>query len=128
MTSNLQTLHEGEPVSKLRTIFEEGNVHHIPVVSGDKLVGIVSWNDLLRISFGEYGNQDGEGLDAVLDHTYKLSDVMSRNLTTIPTNGTVREAAHTLSEGNFHALPVVDGEKLVGIVTTTDLMKYLADL
>jgi CBS domain-containing protein len=40
----------------------------------------------------------------------------------------VRDAARILAEANFHALPVVDGENLVGIVTSTDLLKFLADL
>ncbi|MCA9126712.1 MAG: CBS domain-containing protein [Planctomycetales bacterium] len=128
MTRELLTVHEGEPVSKLRYIFQNDGVHHIPVVSGTRLVGIVSWNDLLRVSFGEFGNQDGASLDAILDHTYKLADIMSKDLKTIEVHGTIRDAAHMLSNSNFHALPVVDGETLVGIVTTTDLVRYLADL
>lgn len=128
MTRELLTVHEGEPVSKLRKIFENGEVHHVPVVSGERLVGIVSWNDLLRVSFGEFGNQDGASLDAMLDHTYKLVDIMSKDLKTLSVHGTIRDAAHMLSSSSYHALPVVDGEKLVGIVTTTDLVKFLADL
>lgn len=128
MTAQLTTIHEGEPVSKVRKIFDAADVHHVPVVSGDRLVGIISSHDMLRISFGEYGNQDGKGLDSLLDHTYTLVDVMSKNPTTISTSGTVRDAARILGSSNFHSLPVVDGEKLVGIVTSTDLINYLADL
>lgn len=128
MTSLLTTVHEGDPVSKLRKIFEVSQVHHIPVVSGDKLIGIVSWSDLLRVSFGEFGSQDGKSLDAMLDHTYKLKDVMNANPTTIPVTATIREAAHILGSNSFHSLPVVDGEKLVGIVTSTDLINFLASL
>jgi CBS domain-containing protein len=42
-------------------------------------------------------------------------------------SATIREAAEILSQGNFHAVPIVHGTKLVGIVTTTDLIKYLLD-
>ena len=127
MSTELETIHDGDPVSKLRQIFEKANIHHIPVVSGEKLIGIVSWNDFMRISFGEFGNQDAKGLDNILDHTYKIHDVMNQNPTTIPKNGTIRDAANILGKGNFHALPVVDGENLVGLVTSTDLINFLAE-
>ncbi|MEZ6135233.1 MAG: CBS domain-containing protein [Pirellulaceae bacterium] len=127
MTQQLTTVQEGEPVSRVRKLFEQGDIHHVPVMRGEKLVGIVSTADLLRISFGEFGNQDGRELDTILDHTYRLDDVMNADPVTVSSHGTVRDAAKLLSTGNFHALPVVDGEKLVGIVTSTDLISYLAD-
>lgn len=128
MSTTPITVHANDPVSKVRQLIEEHSVHHLPVVSGDKLVGIVSWSDLLRVSFGEYGNQDGKRLDTILDHTYKMSDLMVANPVTVPVSGTVRDAARILAEGKFHALPIVDGEKLAGIVTSTDLIKFLAEL
>lgn len=127
MSSALQTVHDGDPVSRLRAIFENANIHHIPVVSGETLIGIVSWNDFMRISFGEFGNQDARGLDEILDHTYKIRDVMTSDPITIPSTGTVRDAARILGTGEFHALPVVSGEDLVGIVTSSDLIRFLAD-
>lgn len=127
MTKELITIHDGEPVSKLRKIFEQDSIHHIPVVSGEKLIGIVSWNDFMRVSFGEFGNQDANGLDAILDHTYKIHEVMHPDPTTMPSDGTIRDAARVLGSSDFHSLPVVEGEKLVGLVTSTDLINYLAD-
>lgn len=109
-------------------MFEACEIHHIPVVSGEDLVGIVSWTDLVRISFGSAGFSSGKDLDALLDHNYKLEDVMIREPTSIEVSGTVRQAAKILGSENFHSLPVVDGKKLVGIVTSTDLINYLADL
>lgn len=128
MTTELTTAHDNQAVSSLRPIFEEGKIHHIPVVSGEELVGIVTSNDFMRISFGEFGNQDGKGLDSILDHTYKMHDVMHRDPVTIPKDGTIRDAARLLSSHSFHALPVVEGSKLVGLVTSTDLIQYLAEL
>ena len=126
MSTDVITVHDGQPVSSLRTIFEENPIHHLPVVSGDEVIGIVTSTDFMRISFGEFGNQDAKGLDAVLDHTYKLHDIMVKNPITIEKSSTVREAAKALGSGNFHALPVVENNKLVGIVTSTDLLNFLA--
>ena len=127
MSTELITVHDGEPVSRLRKIFEDHQIHHVPVVSGDEVIGIVTSTDFMRISFGEFGNQDARNLDAVLDHTYKMHDVMVKNPVTIPKSSTVREAAKALGTGDFHALPVVEDNKLVGIVTSTDLLNFLAD-
>jgi CBS domain-containing protein len=52
---------------------------------------------------------------------------MAKNLITISPETTIKEAAEILSSKEFHALPVVLGDLLVGIVTTTDLIKYLID-
>ena len=128
MSTDLKTVHDAEPVSRLRELFEKDGIHHIPVVSGENLIGIISWNDFMRISFGEFGNQDGKALDEILDHTYKIHDIMVKNCTTIPQTGTIRDAARLLGSNSFHALPVVDGEKLVGMVISTDLIRHLAEL
>lgn len=128
MSTKLITVHEADPVSKVRRVIEEHKIHHVPVVRGENLVGIVSWTDLMRVSFGEFGNQDGKQLDSILDHTYKMVDLMIASPVSLPTTGTVRDAARILSEGDFHALPIVEGSKLVGIVTSTDLLHFLAEL
>jgi CBS domain-containing protein len=103
-------------------------IHYIPVLSGDELIGMVSWNDFMRISFGEFGNQDAKGLDETLDHTYEIRDVMNKEVTTLPAGSTIRDAARILGSHQFHALPVVNGKKLIGTVTSTDLVRFLAEL
>jgi CBS domain-containing protein len=128
MSANPITIHHGDPISKVRKTFVESGVHHLPVVSGEKLVGIVSWTDMMRISFGESFGQDVAAEDAVLDHTHTLEDLMAGDPVTIESTSPIREAAEQLSEANFHALPVVEGGNLVGIVTTQDLIRYLRDL
>ena len=127
MTKNPVVLETGDSLSKARQLFEESGVHHLPVVHGGELAGMLSWTDFLRVSFGEFGNQDVRSLDAVLDHTRKLRDVMRTDVVTMPLSGTVRDAAVILSRGGFHSVPVVDGNRLAGIVTSTDLIHYLVE-
>ena len=90
-------------------------------------MGILTSNDFLRVSFGEFANQDGRSLDAILDHTYALADLMSANPVSIDKTDTIREAARILAFSEFHSLPVVDGTTLVGIVTSSDLIKKLLE-
>ena len=128
MSASVISIHHGEPVSQARKIMVESGVHHLPVVSGDALKGIISWSDLLRISFGDAFGADERAVDATLDHTFTLEQVMSADVVTVTSQTTVHEAAEILCKGDFHCLPVVDDGKLVGMVTSSDLLKYLAEL
>ena len=127
MSTNLVTVHHGDPVSKVRQLATQHGVHHIPVVNGDQLVGIISWSDMLRVSFGDTFNADQRAVDATLDHTFTIEQLMQKNPVTLEDNASVRDAAEILAKGDFHSIPVVHGTKLVGIVTSTDLIKHLLD-
>jgi CBS domain-containing protein len=125
MSTELVTVHHGDPISKVRHLMQETGVHHIPVVNGETLVGIVSWSDILNLSFGQAFGADERAVDAVLDHSVTLEQAMKQDPVTLPHDGYVRQAAEILVGGGFHSLPVVSGDKLVGMVTSTDLIKYL---
>lgn len=127
MSTHLVTVHHGDPVSKVRQLATEHGVHHIPVVNGDQLVGIISWSDILRVSFGDTFGTDQRTVDATLDHTFTIEGLMQKNPVTLPETATVREAAEILALGEFHSVLVVHGTKLVGVVTSTDLIKYLLE-
>ena len=127
MSRDLVTVHRGEPLSKVRKIMNETGVHHVPVVSGEELIGLISWSDILRVSFGDAFNTDERAVDATLDHSMTLEQVMVQDPITLSQDGKIREAAEILAKGDFHSLPVVAGKKLVGMVTTTDLIRYLHD-
>lgn len=129
MSTELVTVHHGDAISKVRSVFSEHKLHHLPVVDGEKLVGIISWTDLMRLSYGDAFGEDDRAVDATLDHTHKLEDLMRRQPVTIDVNSGVRDATQVLAEGDFHALPVLEnGDKLVGMVTTKDLLKFLLKL
>ena len=127
MSTNLVTVHHGDPVSKVRKLMDEHRLHHIPVVNGDQLVGIISYSDILRVSFGDAFNADQRSVDATLDHTFTLEKLMNPVVSTVTEHSTIREAADILGKGQFHSLPVINGGKVVGMVTSTDLIRYLCD-
>ncbi|MCB1211631.1 MAG: CBS domain-containing protein, partial [Verrucomicrobiales bacterium] len=90
--------------------------------------GMLSLTDVLRISFGDAFQADERAVDATLDHTVTLEQVMKKDPVSVSKNGSVRDAAELLANGDFHAVPVVEGKQLVGIVTSTDLIRYLLAL
>ena len=58
---------------------------------------------------------------------FTIEQVMAKNLVSVSPQATIKEAAEILAKKEFHALPVIDNGKLVGILTTTDLINYLLD-
>lgn len=127
MSTQVASVHHGDPISKVRQLVRERGVHHIPVVSGDQLVGMIAFSDILRVSFGDAFQTDERTVDATLDHTLKLEDIMAKKPVSLQDSATIREAAEILARGDFHSIPIVNGTKLVGIVTSTDLIQYLLE-
>lgn len=125
MTPNPTTVHFGQPLHEVREAMAQQMCHHMPVVSGKKIVGMLTSTDLLRASY-EWG-EDPRSAETILDHTRSIKDVMTGKLTTIKAHDTVRDAVELFAKGSFHALPVVEDDDLVGIVTTTDVMNYLLE-
>ena len=126
MTTELLTVNVTDKISDVRRTINDNGVHHVPVVSGKKLVGMLSSTDMMRLSFSAYG-ADERAVDTMLDHEFTIEQVMTKDLKTLESGGTVRDAAQALSEGSYHSLPVVSGDELVGIVTSTDIIRYLVD-
>jgi len=127
MSSQMLTVHAAQKVSDVYRLLTESRIHHVPVVNGNKLVGMISSTDMMKLSLDAYGTPDSANT-AYLDSQFSIDGVMSTELTTVKPDDSIRSAAKILSTGDFHSLPVVNVDgKLVGIVTTTDLVNYLLD-
>ncbi|MCO6512829.1 MAG: CBS domain-containing protein [Aridibacter famidurans] len=125
MTVQPVTVSVDTPLPDVYTIAKEHSIHHLPVVEGGRLVGIISRTDLERISFVNDPNSSNV-VEAMWDFL-RTENLMTRSVVTIGKDQTVREAAELLRDGKIHALPVVDGTEIVGIVTSTDLIRYLLE-
>lgn len=128
LTKDVITTHVAEKVSDVRKLFAEHGFHHVPVVSGSELVGLISASDILGISVEGVGSNE-MSMDAYLDHQFSIESLMKTDLRTLNQKSTVADAAEALSDGNIHAVPVVDdSNKLIGLVTSTDLIRFLREL
>ncbi len=112
-------------VSEVRELLRRCAFHHVPVTSEGRLVGILSGADLAGYALDAWV-PDTATADAHLDATLELGNIMTHDPDTIRPDATVRQAAEALVLGQYHSLPVVDGDgRLVGIVTSTDLLRLL---
>jgi CBS domain-containing protein len=127
MTKEVITLNHTDDLETAERLFKSKKIRHIPVVSGEKIIGMLSYTDLLRISFADAIDEDEESVDTVVYNMFTIEQVMAKNLVSVESSTTIKEVAEILSKKEFHALPVVDNKKLVGIVTTTDLINYLIE-
>ena len=126
MTKNVVKLNLSDDLTKAEMLFKKHHIRHIPVVYSNKIVGMLSYTDLLRISFAD-AIDDEDDVDTTVYNMFTVEQVMAKKIVSISPETTIKEAAEILAKKEFHALPVCEGELLVGIVTTTDLIKYLIE-
>ena len=127
MTRNVVTLDFADTLEHAEAMFKKYKIRHIPVVKGDEIAGMLSYTDLMRISFADAVDEDEHYVDTVVYNMFSIEQVMASNVVTVSSDTTIKEVSEILAQREFHALPVVDNNKLVGIVTTTDLINYLID-
>jgi len=123
MTKNIIGLTRSDNLQRAEVLFNRYKIKHIPVVSGETVIGMLSYSDLLKISLADV-SEDEHSVDSVVYNMFTIEQVMVKDVVTISSNTSIKEAAEILAKQAFHALPVVDEGTLVGIVTTTDLLNY----
>jgi acetoin utilization protein AcuB len=117
MSQDLITMAPNETLGRARDIFLENRIHHLPIVEGKKLVGIVTSWDLFKT-----------GKSAEEYSAMKASDIMTRKIATLEPDDHIGAAAEVLREHLFHAVPIVnDDHELVGMVTSFDIIKIEYD-
>ena len=128
MTREPDTVHLGQPLSEAYALLQKGEYHHVPVVDGVVPVGMISSTDILALVYDVESNDD-RMLRTMLDHQFTLEDAMSTDLVTVRNGESVRKVANHMSTGDTHSVVVVNDEgALVGIVTSSDLIRQLAEL
>ena len=127
MSRNVIKLNLSDDLTKAETLFKKHKIRHLPVVDGNIIIGMLSYADLLRISYVDAVDDDAQEVDSTVYNLFTVQQVMSKDLVVVSPETTIKETAQILSKSEFHALPVCEGKFLIGIVTTTDLVAYLAE-
>ena len=123
MTKNVVCVSPQQKIIDVKHIYEKKKFHHhIPVTENNKLVGMVSLVDFM------YKIQ-GAGLDDnnTVYNDLTVRDIMTSNPLSLSTDTSIKEVARELAKGKYHAIPIVENEKLKGIVSTADIIKFFLD-
>ncbi len=123
MTREVITLGPEASATEAWSLCREHRIRHIPVVQDGRLAGMVSDRDLRDVSPSSQDNRDAATLQWV-----RVGDMMTRSPVTISPFDTIDHAAREIYTRKIGCLPVVDGDELVGIVTSSDMMRALMDL
>ena len=128
MTGEVTTLKRNDKLSVADDIMRLGRIRHLPVVDDadeTKLVGLVSLRDLFRGSLACALGIGPSEQQKLLDR-YEVKEVMTSTLVTTTPDAPLREAAQLMSTRKLGCLPVLEGGKLVGILTEGDFVALAA--
>lgn len=114
MTKNPATVTPEDLLSLAKQKMDAGGFRRVPVISAGQLVGMISDRDLRQYT-------------STLERT-KVNGMMTEKLITVRPSTTLEEAAHILLKHKIGGLPVVTDGRLVGIITTSDILKAFLDV
>lgn len=116
MTTNPVTMKPDDPIAHAGELMREHRIRHVPVVErGGELVGLITQRDILASASTD-------------DELETARDIMRTHIYTVAENSDMRGAALTMQKYKIGSLPVVDGKKLIGIVTDSDYVALAINL
>jgi len=125
MHTHLVTVPPDTTITKARDIIAEKQIHHLLVVNeSDELLGIISDRDLKQSWASPATTLSVHELNYLLNQL-TADMIMVKKIITISPNTTIERAANIMQENRISALPVMEKDKLVGIITTNDVMEVL---
>ena len=120
MQTDLITISQEETLFAVGQLFDTYSIHHLPVVDGRSLIGIVSKSDYLFFRQFKTIEEDKERLES-----HRAKEIMTTGLAKLEPTDRINVALKVFKENIFHALPIVEQGNLVGIVSTYDFIKHL---
>ena len=109
-------------------ILKENHIHRLPILDKKgKLIGVITEKDILHASPSPVSSLSVYEMPYMLSRL-KVSNLMTKDVRTIDPDTTVEEAAKIMVDDDLSCLPVIEGEKLVGIVSKSDMFKVLYEL
>ena len=108
-------------------MFRKHHLHHIPIVEGKKLVGMISSTDLAHYIHDYHRNEKEVEQDAKRLQNTHVGDIMITGLGKLEPDDRINVAIEVFKINLFHALPVVENGDLVGILTTHDFFKIMSE-
>jgi CBS domain-containing membrane protein len=127
MMGNPVTLKPADTLDLANDIISLGRIRHIPVVEDGRLVGLLSERDLIGAAATQIFGLKQKRKSALLK-TVLIKDVMKKKVITTNPDTPVKDAAHLMADKKIGCVPVIESGTLVGLLTTTDILRYVERL
>ena len=127
MTHPVITTAPDTPITNALKLMRQEKIRRMPVIKDGKLVGIVSDKDLLNASPSSATSLSIWEMNYLLSKI-TIEDVMTQDVLTVTADTTLEKAARIMADNKIGGLPVTDGDKVVGIITETDIFKVFLEL
>ena len=128
MSKNVESIGPDDSMLDAVNRMRDRKVHMLPVLDGEKIVGVVTDRDIKRSSASDASTLEIHELMYLISKI-KVRDIMSKKVVTVPDDYTVEETAEVLLQSRISGVPVVDNAgKLVGVITQTDIFRVLISI
>lgn len=127
MRTSLITLNKDATLAQARELLHTHRIRHLPVAEGDHLLGILTDRDIRRVSPSSTAGLSPDREAAFLAQI-PVSHAMVTDVHTVSPFTTIEEAARLMIEHKIGCLPVTEADRLVGIITETDILSVLVDV
>lgn len=124
MSTNLITVAPSATLAEARTLMHDNRIHHVPVVDDEKLVGLITLTNVLAATDSFLRDPQNR----IHANDIRIEDAMVRDVATVDLHASLRQAALFIEKHKIGCLPVMDKEKLVGIITDTDFVAVAINL
>ena len=127
MTENVLTARVSTPFAQLVNVFVNMGIHHLPIINSDgSLRAIFSSTDALE-AIHEMEELTKELENFSLMKRVNVHDEMTSEVLSVTPNTKINDAIKIMVDYNIHALPVLENEKIVGIISSNDVLKAIHD-
>lgn len=127
MSKPVITVNPDLPINEAVNLMKSEKIRRAPVVKNGKLVGIVSEKDLINASPSPATSLSVWEVNYLLSKI-TVKDVMTKNVITVEEGTPIETAARIMADNKIGGLPVMRGDKIIGIITETDLFKLFLEL
>jgi CBS domain-containing membrane protein len=127
MTGSPVTLKPEDTLDLANNVISLGRIRHIPVVEDGRLIGLLSERDLMGAATTEIFGLKQKRKSALLK-TVLIKDVMKKRVISVKPDTPIKDAAHLMADKKIGCVPVVESGTLVGLLTTTDILRYVERL
>ena len=124
MSSNLITVAPSATLAEARALMHDNRIHHIPVLDDDRMVGLVTLTNVLAATDSFLRDPKNR----IHANEIPVEDAMVTDVATVDVNASLRHAALFIEKHKIGCLPVMDDDKLVGIITDTDFVAVAINL